>query len=271
MKTFPIPYLEYSINDVRSYINFKRYDVKDKSLKNLCMKLQEHENKYSYLFLTFSKDRLIQFIRKNDYQVNTKQEVDKIKGELVKLYKKNQKFISYPDGSVYGSPESINLSFPYKLRFTLPREIVQVFAAIQESDYRDNTFDVPYDIGEGIVTKYLNLPVVFVDPLEQYGSINDYFQEDCRLNCTDVNPMDYFQKNKYVIAKRVMRKHGKITDRTLSEQVYEMTTNCAPFKALYFKYFIDMFSAKRVLEISYDGDNHIVGFLASNASVYRGS
>ena len=126
--------------------------------------------------------------------------------------------------------------------------------------------------------KYDNKYYLIIDKPDEYKNIeviSDYFNEVCRVHCRFIsanesvysffrtkynNIIDYLQKNDLEISIENMR-----------EAIWSNgPRECSTFKPKLIKFFIELYSARKILDISSGWGDRLVGVMASDIDEYDG-
>lgn len=104
--------------------------------------------------------------------------------------------------------------------------------------------------------------------------LSDLFNDDCRMKCSfagDVTPYDYYTKNKNKI-ESYLRENGKeVTPMNMRNALYNFSKGCSVHNPAIIKYFIDLYGAKRVLDMSSGWGDRLLGSMAAGVDLYYGS
>ena len=104
------------------------------------------------------------------------------------------------------------------------------------------------------------------------GSISDYFSEDIRVHCKFLNNMPIYQYYNQNVDSLI----DTLKSQGLPANLYELREllwkqrQCTTFKPKIIKYIIDMFKARKVLDISAGWGDRLVGAMASDIDFYHG-
>lgn len=118
---------------------------------------------------------------------------------------------------------------------------------------------------------------IIINYLNEYPDleiISDYFNQNCRVRCVhegDVSPLDNFKINFDNIIKLLESRKKSINIENLDYATYEFTkVQCTMFKPKIIKYLIELFSAKKLLDISSGWGDRLIGAMAANVELYHG-
>lgn len=110
--------------------------------------------------------------------------------------------------------------------------------------------------------------------LQTINSITDYFSEDVRVHCkflSNTSIYEYYNRNISLIIDNLRRDKKEVTMEELRESLWRSKIRqCTTFKPKIIKYIIELFGAKKVLDISSGWGDRLIGTMASDVDVYHG-
>lgn len=104
--------------------------------------------------------------------------------------------------------------------------------------------------------------------------LSDYFVDHCRVQCrfgSFISPYQYYQENKDKIVAYIESKGLEASHKNLREAVYEKHVECSIHNPLIIKYFIELYGAKTILDMSSGWGDRLIGSLAANVDKYVGT
>ncbi len=170
--------------------------------------------------------------------------------------------------------------FPYYKYITNDTEIIKIFNKLknQKIILSHDKYKVAYvNINPTYNNKYIS--ILFNDELYEYYYLSDYFNEHCRIKCKMINsngtPEEFYNKNKKIILDEMYKWRDTINIETIRIVTKGLLVKnnyniCSYFNPLIIKYFIDLFDAKKILDMSSGWGDRLIGTLASNAEEYHG-
>jgi hypothetical protein len=108
----------------------------------------------------------------------------------------------------------------------------------------------------------------------ELNSLTDYFTEPCRIQCTfkkNLSPLEYWNKNKPGILASLKKKHLKINNYNLREEMYLRNKPCNNFRISVCLEVLKLFKPKKWLDISAGwGDRLLSALLYDPLELYCG-
>ena len=108
----------------------------------------------------------------------------------------------------------------------------------------------------------------------EINSLTDYFTEPCRIQCKfkkNISPLEYWTKNKNVILASLKKKHLKINNYNLREEMYLRNKPCNNFRISVCLEVLKLFKPKKWLDISAGwGDRLLSALLYTPLELYCG-
>lgn len=108
----------------------------------------------------------------------------------------------------------------------------------------------------------------------ELNSLTDYFTEPCRIQCTfkkNISPLEYWNKNKSTIIASLKKKHLKINNYNLREEMYLRNKPCNNFRISVCLEVLKLFKPKKWLDISAGwGDRLLSALLYTPLELYCG-
>jgi hypothetical protein len=114
---------------------------------------------------------------------------------------------------------------------------------------------------------------------EKVDMISDYFNEECRVTCrffrSKGSIYDYYHNYFNKIIEYMKRNNLKITLKNIRETIWKYSKKenygeCSTFRPKTMKYFIDLFKARKILDISSGWGDRLLGAMASDIDCYHG-
>jgi hypothetical protein len=104
------------------------------------------------------------------------------------------------------------------------------------------------------------------------GSMSDYFAEDIRVHCKFLSNMSiyqYYNENFSSLIDTLQKEDLPATIEELRELLWKHK-QCTTFKPKITKYIVEMFKARKVLDISSGWGDRLIGAMASDKDFYHG-
>lgn len=104
--------------------------------------------------------------------------------------------------------------------------------------------------------------------------LSDLFNDECRVQCkfgSHISPLEYYEKNKDNIKKELMDKGLEPTANNIREMIYKKHKECSIHNPLIIKWFIDLYKAKNVCDISSGWGDRLIGALLADVDYYFGA
>jgi hypothetical protein len=116
--------------------------------------------------------------------------------------------------------------------------------------------------------------VIFKEDYDKNSSIyniTDYFSDTCRVKClnnlrSNETPFEYFQKNKDMIYKNLIKKNGQLTYHDINEYLYTKTSQCTNFKSTVMMSILNLFKPKNYLDPSAGWGDRLISAIAYGCS-----
>jgi hypothetical protein len=125
-------------------------------------------------------------------------------------------------------------------------------------------------------------PLLLISTVEDYENLDmlsDYFNEHCRVHCRFFNSVgsihDYYRNHLDKLIMHLKENNLKINIQNLREMIWKYGKKdrfgeCSTFKPKFIKFFIEHYSAKRILDISSGWGDRLIGAMASDIECYHG-
>ncbi len=148
---------------------------------------------------------------------------------------------------------------------------------ISHSSYKFNNLDIPENKMkfDGKYTLIINKDYEY----KEIEEISDYFNEECRVKCrfygSKGSMYDHFKKNSLMIMEYIEKNNQPVNIENLHEAIWKTGVkngyrDCSMFKPKIIIYFIKLFKAKRLLDISSGWGDRLIGAMASDIDLYHG-
>jgi hypothetical protein len=172
------------------------------------------------------------------------------------------------------------IEYPYLKYFVSPDDIKQKFINLKH--FKPKIIHEKYQLYSINISeddlKFNGQYYLIIDQPYEYNSIeliSDYFNEPCRVKCRFITAKDtllnYYQNNQTQIIKYLEHNKQPITLYGIRETIWKIGyKECSTFKPKLEKYFIELFDAKNVLDISSGWGDRLIGAMASNINCYHG-
>ena len=103
--------------------------------------------------------------------------------------------------------------------------------------------------------------------------LSDLFNDHCRAQCKfnlNLSPTEYYGINRNKVIESLQRKKKEVTPLNIREEIYLLTKECSIHNPLIIKYFINKFSAKKILDFSAGWGDRLIGAMLAGVDVYSG-
>jgi hypothetical protein len=171
------------------------------------------------------------------------------------------------------------IEYPYTKYFITEEEIKKYFDTLKK--YQFTIQHVPYHLHKIKITddelKFQGKYHLIIDDPSEYPkieTISDYFNENCRVKCSFKNQetsLHFFRNNFGQLINYLKRQNKEITLYQLHEAIYKIgPSQCAMFKPKLIKYFIELFRAKKILDISSGWGDRLIGAMSCEVDEYHG-
>jgi hypothetical protein len=172
------------------------------------------------------------------------------------------------------------IKYPFLKYSTSPEKIKQRF--INLINFKPQIIHEPYKLSymkfEENELKYLGEYTLMIDDRNEYDTIeliSDYFNEQCRIDCKFFTargtPHEYFINNFDDIISHLEKNNQEINIINMRDAIWQIGNKaCSTFKPKLIKYFIELYGAKRILDISSGWGDRLIGAMASNIECYHG-
>jgi len=119
---------------------------------------------------------------------------------------------------------------------------------------------------------------LIIDKPDEYKNIeviSDYFNEECRVHCRFISANEsvhsFFRTHYTDIIDHLQKENMDITIENMRETIWSIgPRECSTFKPKLIKYFIELYNAKKILDISSGWGDRLIGAMASDIDVYDG-
>jgi len=112
------------------------------------------------------------------------------------------------------------------------------------------------------------------DGNEELNNVTDYFTENCRVRCQFTkhqSPLDYWTTHKQNIMKELIKQHTtNLTIKMIRDYIYQHTKLCNNFRITVAISILQIFSAKRWLDISAGWGDRLCAAIACDVDLYCG-
>jgi len=193
------------------------------------------------------------------------------KTKTTTLQKQKQNNTDYP---LYKNNYKLNTSRIHNIIKTSPTQI-KVFHTPPTGykNYPPNKFQTLELSHDTRKSRFYIIKSSWNDNLE-LNSLTDYFTEPCRIQCTfkkNISPLEYWNKNKPGILASLKKKHLKINNFNLREEMYLRNKPCNNFRISVCLEVLKLFKPKKWLDISAGwGDRLLTALLYDPLELYCG-
>ena len=119
---------------------------------------------------------------------------------------------------------------------------------------------------------------LIIDQPDEYKNIeviSDYFNEECRVHCRFISATEsvysFFRTHYIDIIDHLQREDKDITIENMRETIWSIgPRECSTFKPKLIKFFIELYNARKILDISSGWGDRLIGAMASDIEVYDG-
>lgn len=119
---------------------------------------------------------------------------------------------------------------------------------------------------------------LIIDNPDEYKNIeviSDYFNEDCRVHCRFISANEsvhsFFRTHYTDIIDHLQKENNDITIENMRETIWSIgPRECSTFKPKLIKFFIELYNAKKILDISSGWGDRLIGAMASDIDIYDG-
>lgn len=119
---------------------------------------------------------------------------------------------------------------------------------------------------------------ILLDEPSEYPDLelfSDYFNEQCRVECvfssSKMSTKSYFRNNLPNIINYLEKKGDDVNIKNMREAIWNIgPKECSTFKPKLIKFFIELFNARRILDISSGWGDRLIGVMASDIDCYHG-
>lgn len=119
---------------------------------------------------------------------------------------------------------------------------------------------------------------LIIDQPDEYKNIeviSDYFNEDCRVHCRFISANEsvhsFFRTHYTDIIDHLQREDKDITIENMRETIWSIgPRECSTFKPKLIKFFIELYNARKILDISSGWGDRLIGAMASDIDIYDG-
>jgi hypothetical protein len=119
---------------------------------------------------------------------------------------------------------------------------------------------------------------LIIDQPDEYKNIeviSDYFNEDCRVHCRFISANEsvhsFFRTHYIDIIDHLQREDKDITIENMRETIWSNgPRECSTFKPKLIKFFIELYNARKILDISSGWGDRLIGAMTSDIDVYDG-
>jgi hypothetical protein len=119
---------------------------------------------------------------------------------------------------------------------------------------------------------------LIIDQPDEYKKIeviSDYFNEECRVHCRFISATEsvhsFFRTHYIDIIDHLQREDKDITIENMREAIWSIgPRECSTFKPKLIKFFIELYNARKILDISSGWGDRLIGAMASDIDVYDG-
>ncbi len=176
------------------------------------------------------------------------------------------------------------IEYPYLKYFTTKQQIINNFnnlkkfnCKIVNENYSFTTLNIK-DIKFKNPKNNKDIPFLIIDEPSEYETIeviSDYFNEVCRVRCKFASApgtqLDFFKNNFDKVINYMQSKNLKITLENMRETIWHIGfKECSTFKPKLEKFFIEFFSARKILDLSSGWGDRLIGAMASDIDCYHG-
>lgn len=218
------------------------------------------------IFHNFNLQELIEICKYKDIKCNSLERKDVELSLLTYLY----------------SFSSIFSEFPYRNKYYEDDEKIKLFCKLKTLNLQEKNFYKRYD---NITQPNIKLPTqdyhwgkdnyryLFFNPQDwKCFNLSDLFNDEWKVKCSfgdNPSPESYFNANKNVIIQNMINKNSELTKDNIREEIYSLTTECSVNNPLIIKYFIQLFGARKILDMSTGWGDRLIGSMTCDIDLYR--
>ncbi len=119
---------------------------------------------------------------------------------------------------------------------------------------------------------------LIIDQPDEYKNIeviSDFFNEECRVHCRFISATEsvhsFFRTHYIDIIDHLQKEDKDITIENMRETIWSIgPRECSTFKPKLIKFFIELYNARKILDISSGWGDRLIGAMASDIDVYDG-
>ena len=119
---------------------------------------------------------------------------------------------------------------------------------------------------------------LIIDQPDEYKNIeviSDYFNEDCRVHCRFISANEsvhsFFRTHYIDIIDHLQRENKDITIENMRETIWSIgPRECSTFKPKLIKFFIELYNARKILDISSGWGDRLIGAMSCDIDIYDG-
>ena len=169
------------------------------------------------------------------------------------------------------------IDYPYLHLYTRDSDIIRYFNMLKtykyktsDEQYRFHNIQLPPS-GLKFQGRYHRI-ISSKSEATNIGSMSDYFAEDIRVHCKFLSNMSiyqYYNENFSSLIDTLQKEDLPATIEELRELLWKHK-QCTTFKPKIMKYIVEMFKARKVLDISSGWGDRLIGAMASDMDFYHG-
>jgi hypothetical protein len=119
---------------------------------------------------------------------------------------------------------------------------------------------------------------LIIDQPDEYKNIeviSDYFNEECRVHCRFISATEsvysFFRTHYIDIIDHLQREDKDITIENMRETIWSIgPRECSTFKPKLIKFFIELYNARKILDISSGWGDRLIGAMSCDIDSYDG-
>lgn len=176
------------------------------------------------------------------------------------------------------------IEYPYIKYIYSSRKIIRNFRRLKRVKFTtiSKTVNVPFVKLHENEKKFKGNYTILVNNINDYEKIDmlsDYFNEECRVKCKFFGSVgtiyDYYHNYFEKIINYMRKDNLKIKVKNIRETIWKYGRGdkhgeCSTFRPKTMKFFIELFSARKILDISSGWGDRLIGAMASDVDCYHG-